>query len=121
VPKVVRHPTEDSWQKTEVSKNNVLRIRLCAKNAGKGLFALISLGFEQLPGICIHKKSAPGYGRAFFVQKIKGFNQQEEQLPLQPPPPPPMLTVELTANPYGVMSTLMPPALLIRSCSTTKV
>jgi hypothetical protein len=39
VQKVILHPTEDRWQKTEGSKNNALRIRLCAKNAGKGLFA----------------------------------------------------------------------------------
>jgi hypothetical protein len=40
--KVILHPTEDRWQKTEESKNNGLRIRPCAKNAGKGLFALNS-------------------------------------------------------------------------------
>jgi hypothetical protein len=33
---------EDRRQKTEDSKNNALQIRLCAKNAGKGLFALTS-------------------------------------------------------------------------------
>jgi hypothetical protein len=35
VQKVILHPTEDRWQKTEDSKNNALRIRLCAKNAGR--------------------------------------------------------------------------------------
>jgi peptidyl-prolyl cis-trans isomerase SurA len=40
--KVVLHPTEQRWRKTEGSQNNGLRIRPCAKNVGKGLFALIS-------------------------------------------------------------------------------
>jgi hypothetical protein len=42
VQKVVLHPAEDGWRKTEGRKNNALRIRLCVKNAGKELFALTS-------------------------------------------------------------------------------
>jgi hypothetical protein len=45
--KVILHPTEDRWQKTEGSKNNGLRISSCATNAGKGLFALTSVKTVQ--------------------------------------------------------------------------
>jgi len=64
--KIILHPTEDRGQTTDGRKNNGLRIHPCAKNAGKGFFALTSL-----------------LGVALLVTVDQGLAQNI------PPPPPP--------------------------------
>jgi tetratricopeptide (TPR) repeat protein len=70
VQKIILHPTKDRWQTTDGRKNNGLRIRPCAKNAGKGLFALTSL-----------------LGVALLVTVDQGL-AQNQNIPTPPPPSP---------------------------------
>jgi hypothetical protein len=71
VQKEILHRTKDSEQKTEVSKNNVLQIRPCAKNAGKGLFALISIMIRLfLVFFIMHLFTSRSFNLLYITSKI---------------------------------------------------
>jgi hypothetical protein len=72
--KVILHPTEDRWQKTEASKNNGLRFRPCAKNAGKRLFAQTS----DYTGHCLARNNilAPAQQACFVDNLVPSFRKE---------------------------------------------